>query len=150
MTVRDATEADILVLVDFNVAMARHVGEQVDRVVVERGVMRVLTDGVCGFYLVAESDGVIVGQLFVSRTWSDWEAGWFWGPQSLWVDPGHRRRGVARALIDALHAQLVDSPEVRGLTFIVEDGNDAARDLYESLGATALTYRVWEYRRARG
>lgn len=51
----------------------------------------------------------------------------------LAVLPSHRRKGVARALM----ARVIDrarSEGVPALSLSVEDGNDAARVLYESLG----------------
>jgi ribosomal protein S18 acetylase RimI-like enzyme len=52
---------------------------------------------------------------------------------SMWVDPGHRRQGVARALV----AQGVRWAAERGgreLSLWVADHNTAARRLYERLG----------------
>jgi ribosomal protein S18 acetylase RimI-like enzyme len=47
---------------------------------------------------------------------------------SMWVDPGYRRRGVARALV----AQAVR--RAREVSLWVADHNTAARRLYEQLG----------------
>jgi ribosomal protein S18 acetylase RimI-like enzyme len=52
---------------------------------------------------------------------------------SLWVDPGHRRQGIARSLIKAA----VDRMAARGARAVslwVLDGNDAAYMFYEAVG----------------
>ena len=54
--------------------------------------------------------------------------------QQLWVEPGHRRQGIARSLIEAFEAHA----RTRGCrTFYLETFNFQAPELYRSLG-----YRV--------
>jgi ribosomal protein S18 acetylase RimI-like enzyme len=52
---------------------------------------------------------------------------------SMWVDPGHRRRGVARALIDRAVAWASDR-QAREVVLWVADRNAAARRLYQGMG----------------
>ena len=52
---------------------------------------------------------------------------------SMWVDPGHRRRGVARALIDRAIRWATDH-QADELVLWVADQNAAARRLYERIG----------------
>jgi len=52
---------------------------------------------------------------------------------SLWVDPGHRRQGIARELIDAA-ADLVAAGGAAAVSLWVLDSNKAAHSLYESAG----------------
>jgi ribosomal protein S18 acetylase RimI-like enzyme len=52
---------------------------------------------------------------------------------SMWVDPRHRRQGVARALID-LVIGWAGERRASELVLWVADQNDAARRLYERLG----------------
>ena len=62
--------------------------------------LRLLLDHDPGALLVAEADGAIVGTAVA--TWDGWRG----GIRRLVVVPGHRRRGVGRALIRATHARL--------------------------------------------
>jgi ribosomal protein S18 acetylase RimI-like enzyme len=52
---------------------------------------------------------------------------------SMWVDPRHRRRGVARALIDQAVRWAVER-QAREVISWVADHNTAARRLYERIG----------------
>jgi ribosomal protein S18 acetylase RimI-like enzyme len=52
---------------------------------------------------------------------------------SMWVDPRHRRQGVARALID-LAVGWAAERQASEVVLWVADQNDAARRLYERLG----------------
>lgn len=51
----------------------------------------------------------------------------------MWVAPEHRRRGIARALIDAVLDQ-ARSEGARAVTLWVADGNGAAEELYAGVG----------------
>jgi ribosomal protein S18 acetylase RimI-like enzyme len=52
---------------------------------------------------------------------------------SMWIDPAHRGRGVASALLRAALGFAGDAPVYLGVT----EGNDAARRLYERHGFVA-------------
>lgn len=60
------------------------------------------------------------------------DAGWA-GITAVETDPGHRRRGLASAVTAAL-ATLAVEHGATGLFLQVEDGNAAARTLYEGMG----------------
>ncbi|MEV6283286.1 GNAT family N-acetyltransferase [Kribbella sp. NPDC051770] len=51
--------------------------------------------------------------------------------ESVWVDPAHRRQGVLRTM---LHRIMELEPDVQHWYVWVLDGNDLARESYESLG----------------
>lgn len=52
---------------------------------------------------------------------------------SMWVDPGHRRRGVARALVDQA-LRWAGERQAREVVLWVVDQNTPARRLYERVG----------------
>jgi ribosomal protein S18 acetylase RimI-like enzyme len=52
---------------------------------------------------------------------------------SMWVDPGYRRRGVARALVDQV-VRWAAERRAREVILWVADHNSAAHRLYEQLG----------------
>jgi ribosomal protein S18 acetylase RimI-like enzyme len=71
------------------------------------------------------------------------DAGWA-GITAIETDPAHRRRGLARAVTAAL-ATRAAARGATGLYLQVEDGNAAARTLYEGMGFTGhhrYHYRV--------
>jgi GNAT superfamily N-acetyltransferase len=147
--VRDAGMADLDVIVDANVAMAMESeGKILARAVVHRGVERLLRDKERGRYLVAiivDASGgeTVVGQLMLTREWSDWRDGWWWWIQSVYVAPTWRRRGVYRALHEAVVAEADDDADVCGIRLYVEPDNETARATYRALGMVE-TYRVME------
>lgn len=78
-----------------------------------------------GLYLVIEAGGEIVAQIGVKRVLDELHV------MTLAVRPEHRRRGYARALVEAAVAA---HPKARFVHLEVRPGNAAARALYGSLG----------------
>jgi len=143
--VRPAVAADTQILEAFNAAMAEETeGKQLDQPVLRRGVEAMLEDPTRGRYLIAEEDGEVLGALGVTAEWSDWRNGWFWWIQSVYVSQAARRRGVYRALHDAVMSSAQKDDQVCGVRLYVDRENSAARATYESLGMSETPYRLYE------
>ena len=143
--VRPASSADTDIIARFNRAMAAETeGLELDPERARAGVEAVLADSGKGFYLVAEEDGRVVGQLMVTFEWSDWRNGSFWWIQSVYVDPAHRRRGIFRRLYEETLERARSQPGVCGLRLYVEGENRRAQRTYESLGMRLTPYRLYE------
>ena len=103
MQVRLATNEDAPAIASNNIALAK--GSEnisLDPETALKGVMILLNQVEKGFYLVAEKQGTIVGQVMVTFEWSDWRARDIWWLQSIYVIPQYRRQGVMRTLISAV------------------------------------------------
>ena len=151
--IRRGLPGDRDALVAFNLAMARETeGRELDRETVKAGVTAVFQskDGGLdrGFYLVATSpggpDSKIVGGLLITYEWSDWRNGVIWWIQSVYVEPGWRRRGIYRRLYEAVKADALERGGVAGIRLYVEQGNSAAHATYESLGMNLARYDMYE------
>ena len=141
---RAAVPEDAEALVAANAAMASETeGLELDRARLARGVEALLGDPGRGSYLVAEADGRIVGQLMVTREWSDWRNGWFWWIQSVHVDPAWRRRGVYRALHRECELR-ARAAGACGLRLYVDRANQGAQATYASLGMARSHYDLFE------
>ncbi len=145
LIVRPARGTDTDIIARFNREMASETeGLELDPDQVRAGVEAVLADPAKGFYLVAEQDGRIVGQLMVTYEWSDWRNGTFWWIQSVYVDPAHRRRGVFKRLYEETLHRARTRPGVCGLRLYVEAENRRAQRAYERLGMKLTGYRLYE------
>lgn len=145
MTIRNAEPRDASVIADFNRAMAKETeGLILDPDKAESGVRAVLEDPSLGFYLVAEMDGRIVGQMMITFEWSDWRNATFWWLQSVYVEPGRRRRGVFRELYETVRQRARADVGICGLRLYVESGNEGAQRTYEMLGMVRTPYRMYE------
>ncbi len=145
VTIRPAGPADAPVVAEFNLRLARETEDKVlDPAVLARGVGRLLADPAKGFYLVAEADGEIVGQVMATFEWSDWRDGWFWWVQSVYVRDDFRRAGVFRALFAEMVRRAREAGNVVGLRLYVEKENHRAQATYEQLGLKEAGYLVRE------
>ena len=142
---RLAVAADAATLAGFNQAMALETEAKVlaDESVLP-GVEAVLRDAGHGFYVVAGTGREVVGALLVTYEWSDWRNGRIWWIQSVYVRPGHRRRGVYRALHEFVRARARTTGGVVGLRLYVERDNAAAQRTYAALGMHETPYLVYE------
>lgn len=145
ITIRRATEDDVTLLTQFNVAMARETEDKaLNPGVVGPGVRSLVTDERLGFYLVAETADRIAGCLAITFEWSDWRNGLFWWIQSVYVDPAFRQRGVFRKLYDNVYQEAAHTPNVCGIRLYVERENVGAQATYSRLGMTETNYRLFE------
>ena len=144
--VRDATEADALKIVEFQLAMAKETeGIELDRETCTRGVAAVFSDSTRGRYFVALQDGAIAGSLMITYEWSDWRNGVVWWIQSVYVLPEARGAGVYRRMYEAIQRLVRDSASIRGVRLYVGNPNAPAQQVYERLGMDGAHYRVFEW-----
>jgi GNAT superfamily N-acetyltransferase len=147
LTVRCGTAADTAVMADYNCRMALETENKVlDPPIVARGVAACLADPHKGRYYVAEADGVVVGQLMITREWSDWRNAWVWWIQSVYVHHEHRHRGAFRALFEHVQQAARDEGDVMALRLYVEKDNRGAQAVYARLGLKEMDYLLLEQR----
>ena len=143
---RSATAADEDSLVAGNLAMARETeGLNLDPEQLRAGVRRALGGQVGAEYFVIDeprSDHPL-GQLMVTREWSDWRNREVWWIQSVYVWPEARKQGVFKALYS--HVQhAARAAGAGGLRLYVDTQNTAAQSVYTRLGMNGEHYRVFE------
>jgi GNAT superfamily N-acetyltransferase len=143
---REATRSDAPTLVDYQIAMAQESEElELNREICSRGVEALFDNPLLGQYLVAESEGQLIGCLLVTYEWSDWRNGLIWWIQSVYVHPHFRGRKVFSALYRHLQQKAMADSHVRGLRLYVENENAKALAIYESLGMKSDRYKVCEW-----
>ena len=142
--IRPADPGDAEKLVEFNVAMAfESEGLRLKPGDVERGVKSSLDDPARGRYYVAERGGRILGQIRVTREWSDWNNSEYWWIQNVYVAPPARRQGIYAALHRHV-VDLADEAGACGLQLYVDKGNQDAQAAYRRLGMNASHYLIYE------
>lgn len=145
MNIRIAKSEDADSLVEFNQAMALETeGKYLDSATLASGVAAVFADENKGFYVVAESEGRIVGGLMVTFEWSDWRASWFWWIQSVYILPEARGQKIYAQLYDFVKAKAAEAGNVCGFRLYVENKNSRAQRVYERVGMEASHYLMYE------
>lgn len=145
LQIRVAVPADGDTIAARNCAMAFETeGRVLDCETAQKGAMAVIEDPAKGWYLVAESDGMIIGQCMITFEWSDWRCGRIWWIQSVYILPECRRTGVFSEMYAWIAASAHRRPDVVGLRLYVERENEAARAAYCTLGMDEAPYVMYE------
>ncbi len=108
-----------------------------------KGVKGILTDPIKGFYLVAEEDGNIVGELMITYEWSDWRGKYIWWIQSAYVDKIWRKKGIFKKLVDEIK-KLAKEKNIDIIRLYVYNHNKNAMKVYEKIGMKK-GYTVYEF-----
>jgi len=145
ITIRPAEHLDADTIAGFNCAMARET-ENIELVpeIVLAGVRSVFENRSRGFYIIAEANSKVVASLMVTTEWSDWRNGLFWWIQSVFVEPGYRRRGIYRRMYAFTQKLASREPNVCGFRLYVEQDNVRAQGTYAALGMKQSPYIVFE------
>lgn len=145
LTFRDARPEDLDFLVEGNARMALETEDRtLDRAILTQGVAAVLADAGHGRYVVADDGTGPVGQLLLTREWSDWRCGWFWWIQSVYVVPAARGRGVYSGLYGHVLEEARADAGVCGIRLYVDYRNERAARTYARLGMIDSGYRIYE------
>ena len=77
----------------------------------------------------------------MTREWSNWNAGYYWWVQSMFIEPRYRGRRLARALLDAIAAEARSAGAVE-LRLYVHKANASAVRAYEGTGFADAPYQI--------
>lgn len=144
--IRKARPEDIPAIVDFQQHMALETEElRLDSLTLEAGVTAVFNHPEKGFYLVAEIAGEVKASLMITREWSDWRNRTVWWIQSVYVEPGSRKKGIYAKMYAWLKDEIAERPDVAGIRLYVDERNTNAQAVYRALGMNGDHYRVFEF-----
>jgi len=139
----DESHADRIA--DFNCRLAMETeGKALDSAIVRNGVVRGLALGPEVRYFVALKDSVIIGQLMLTREWSDWRDGWIVWLQSVYVVAEFRGRGVFRQMLRLALETVTAEFSVVSVRLYVEHANETAKRCYHKVGFRGTGYEVLE------
>jgi GNAT superfamily N-acetyltransferase len=149
-TIRAAGMADIDTLVAFTLREARDAeGAEIDPGAARRGVAEAFADPPRAMYWVAEArDGRVVASTSVVTEWSNFNGGYYWWVQSLFVESDHRSRGLAESLLNHLSAAAAAAGAL-DLRLYAYRSNERAIRAYVRCGFTTAPYVIMS-RQLRG
>jgi len=144
LIIRRGELKDAVTLASYNLQMAMETEDKrLDPYVLTAGVRAALLDAEKGVYFVADLGGRVIGQLMITREWSDWRNGDMWWIQSVYVHAEFRNQGVFRALYEFAESQAKAAGAV-AIRLYVEQENEKAQATYAALGLEAAHYLVME------
>lgn len=131
-------------IAQFQVDMAMESeGTQLDKDIVTKGVSAAMADENKGLYYIARVDGKAVGSLMLTREWSDWNNGWYWWIQSVYVAPDYRRQGVYKSMYNAVCTD-AKQQNIAQVRLYVDKTNTRGQKVYSSLGMQESHYLIYE------
>lgn len=143
--IRIAEKKDIEIITEYNLKMAEETeGLKLEEGVVRNGVRQGLMDPARATYYVYEIDEKVVGQLMITKEWSDWRNGEFWWIQSVYVAESYRHQGIFRDLYDYVRKLAESDANVCGMRIYVEKNNKTAQETYKKLGMKETNYLLFE------
>jgi len=144
MQIRRATTEDIPVITEHNILLAQESeDESLNPTIVKQGVTRLFSHHEKGFYLVAEQDDAVIGQLMITFEWSDWRNTDIWWIQSVYISKQYRKKGVFTALFDEIK-KLAKKEQIPLLRLYVHKENTSAQHVYEKRKMIKGTYLFYE------
>ena len=144
MEISTGTYNDIEAITGFQIAMAlESEGTVLDVERVRKGVAAVMEDESKGTYIVARIEGRPVASLMITREWSDWNNGWYWWIQSVYVMPEHRGQGIFRAMYTKV-IELANDQNIAQVRLYVDRHNTHAQKVYQKLGMEECHYLMYE------
>ena len=148
LEVREATASDLDDLVRFTIEEAREAeGRVLDPAAARRGVEAAFWPAPAARYwlVTAGTGGPPLGSASVTVEWSDWNGGYYWWLQSVYVAPEARGRGIFPPLVAAITAAARAAGAVE-LRLLVHADNGRAVATYRREGFEDLPYLVMRQR----
>lgn len=143
MKVRKATIKDLAVLVDFTAREALEAeGDTRDLKRLETGIMTALEDAsVAIYWVLIDETGKPAGSISALKEWSDWNAGYYWWIQSMYLAPEQRGQGHMTKLINAVENEMQSQGGLELRLYVHQDNSKAVR-AYEKAGFEPSPYRI--------
>ena len=153
VSLRKATTDDLELIVGFTRQEAEEAeGLELDEARLHRGVGEALRDSTLATYFVIEEEASkgesklvrerrAVGFVSLVREWSDWNGGFYWWIQAIFLVPDTRGRGVLGCVVDQV-AAYVRAQGGLDLRLYTHRTNARAIRAYRKLGFEGERYKL--------
>jgi ribosomal protein S18 acetylase RimI-like enzyme len=143
LLVRKAKINDLNQLIEFTLSEAREAeGLVLEFNKIHDGVKAALIDSrIANYWVIVDQRDNPVGSVSVIKEWSDWNAGYFWWIQGMYLLPAYRGKGLMKSMIDEVESEMKKSGGLE-LRLYVHTENHAAIRAYEKAKFTDSKYRI--------
>jgi GNAT superfamily N-acetyltransferase len=140
--IRPATSDDQSILIEHRMRMFRDMGLEFDETAIadqfRPWLVEMMSSGVYRAWVVEHADGIVAGGGFTILPWPPgphYPGGRVAFVYNVYTEPSHRHRGLARRLMDAMHAWCREA----GIGNLALNASQDGRPLYESMGYRVAT-----------
>ena len=143
MRVRKARIDDLAILVEFTSQEAEEAeGRSKDLDRLEKGVKAALENhSIAMYWVLVDELEKPIGSISALREWSDWNAGYYWWIQSMYITPEQRGQGHISKLLNAVDKEM-ESQDGLELRLYVHQHNEKAIRAYEKAGFEKSPYKI--------
>ena len=141
--VRKATLDDLEILIIFTAEEAIE-AEGIKKIpnTLEKGIKAALEDNSKAIYwVIVDENNNPFGNVSALKEWSDWNAGYYWWIQSMYISPSYRGKGYIQLLLDAVQEEMKKENTLE-LRLYVHKTNKIAIRAYEKVGFKKSDYDV--------
>lgn len=141
--VRPAKLTDLEKLISFSILEAKEAeGINLSPENVRRGILAALeNDALSKYWVLAKESNEVIGSVSVIREWSNWNGGYYWWIQSLFIQPEFRGIGLMQKLIDTVKEEAQRGGGL-DLRLYVHRTNTRAIKAYRKSGFSESDYRI--------
>ena len=144
MNIRKAILDDAKAIATQNILLAKESeGLVLDAKVVFTGVSSLLSDKRKGFYVVAEENNEIIGQMMITFEWSDWRNTNIWCIQSVYVQKQWRKKKIFTGLFEYIQQQ-ARKHHVSILRLYTYEKNTVAQSVYQQIDMRKEPYMFYQ------
>ena len=143
MYVRKAILNDLPYLVDFTAEEAREAEGSIKvPETLKKGIMAALKDPtIATYWVLVDETNTPVGSVSAVREWSDWNAGYYWWIQSMFLSKSQRGNGRMSLLLDAVKNEM-HSQNGLELRLYVHKNNQTAIKAYSKAKFSNSDYEI--------
>lgn len=143
MNIRKAELKDLSYLVDFTLEEARE-AEGVIKIqeTLSLGIETALKDNkIAAYWVLVDEEDHPVGSVSVVKEWSDWNAGYYWWIQSMYLKPEYRGKRLMALLVETVKKEMFVQGGLE-LRLYVHKSNTVAKKAYEKSGFIYSDYEM--------
>ncbi|MCR9474321.1 GNAT family N-acetyltransferase [Vibrio diabolicus] len=143
MKVRKAVLDDLPYLVNFTAEEAREAEGSIKiPETLEKGILVALRDpSIATYWVLVDENNTPVGSVSAVREWSDWNAGYYWWIQSMFLSKSQRGKGRMSLLLDAVKHEMKEQKGLELRLYVHKDNSKAVR-AYQNAHFSKSDYEV--------
>lgn len=101
-------------------------------------------DNIALYWVLVDESDVPVGNVSALREWSNWNAGFYWWIQSMYISPGYRGKGYLSKLLDGVKAEARRQGGLELRLYVNKDNNRAVKAYLKS-GFIESKYKIMSH-----
>jgi len=141
--IRKAEINDLNSLIEFTIEEAKE-AEGLNKLpdTLRAGITAALNDcSKATYWVIVDENNRPFGNVSALKEWSDWNNGYYWWIQSMFISPRYRGKGYLKLLINAVKSEMKRENGLE-LRLYVHQNNKVAIRAYEKVGFVISNYDV--------